>query len=241
MYKSTPATMKCIVDNPHNFMRYVSLQAMMLFVFDASSLGGSDEEPYLPKWAHNEYNLFFAKQWARILDTDWFINVGRALPGMKFGMFNYIDTNPTLAFGFIGSAASIASGKQPLGYNIWNKYDTFGEKLGKSLLATGENFAPSISLFGRYGQRAIHNLIGFDYDEDSKKGRHQPNGLDELYLRALGVRKFDTRAQYQKHIRDAEKMLEWAKKNPKLTRAEKEYYQKHYDETMAKLKPTEIR
>lgn len=241
MYKSTPATMKCIVDNPHNFMRYVSLQAMLLFAFDASSLGGSDEEPYLPKWAHNEYNLFFAKQWVRIFDTDWFINIGRGLPGMKFGMFNYIETNPTLALGFIGSVASIASGKQPLGYNIWNKYDTFGEKLGKSILATGENFAPSISLFGRYGQRTIHNLIGFDYDEDSKKGRHQPNGLDELYLRAIGIRKFDTRAQYQKHIRDAEKMLEWAKKNPKLTRAEKEYYQNKYDETMAKLKPTEIR
>lgn len=212
LYKSTPAVTKLILKHP---LKYTAMQTAILA--SGASIFNKDDDALKPEWAGNKsrVNLYGAKEWTEFGNTGWYLNAGRMIPGMRFGAMS-ID------MGFIGATSSILQGKTPLGYNINNKYDSTAEKIFKQIFAAAENYAPPLT-FGRYGQRAVKKLAGFEqknyYNEDLSWG--------EFIGRAGGVRKFNNKKEVQKRLKDAKNKLNYQLKNdPKNAHKHRLEYEK---------------
>lgn len=227
VYKSTPATLKVIAKNP---MRYLAGQ-FLLWSVGGSWLFNEDDDWSKPKWASDQWNLFFAKEWAKISDDNYYINVGRALPGIKLGFFNFAGDVWNMPLGFIGSLAQIARGKTPLGYNIDSKYDDAFDSAIKRMGAFAENFAPPMSPIGRYGQR----ILAAGFGEGKKNYYNERMGVPEIVLRAVGIRRFNPGAEALRKARDADRKLSHILNDPTKSEKEKAAAEVEYREAMKKL------
>lgn len=227
VYKSTPATLKVIAKNP---MRYLAGQ-FLLWSFGGSWLFNDDDDWAKPKWAADQWNLFFSKEWVKMGDSDYYINVGRALPGIKFGFFNFAGDMWNMPLGFVGSFAQIARGKTPLGYNIDSKYDDAIDSGVKRIGAFAENFAPPMSPVGRYGQR----ILATGFGEGKKNYYNERMGVPEIVLRAVGIRRFNPGAEALRKAKEADRRLNHILNDPAKTQNEKNEAKKEYKETMKKL------
>ena len=195
VWKSTPRVAKIIAKNPLKYaLLQVALYEMGASVFNeddnlekadwAGDKGFAGLIPFIPS------NLFGAKQWVK-LDDDEYINLGRALPGMRLG---------GLAFdgGFVGGFISIAQGKDPLwGSKIYKESDSPLQATIKGLQKFSENYAPPMT-FGRYAQRLTKKATGFhpkqnDYKEEMR--------YKEILTQMAGVRKFNKPKQIKKHYK----------------------------------------
>lgn len=195
VWKSTPRTAKIIIKNPLKF----ALLQVILYKMGAS-LFNEDDNLEKADWAGDKgfaglipfipSNLFGAKQWVK-LDNDEYINLGRALPGMRLG---------GLAFdgGFVGSFLSIMQGKDSLwGSKIYKESDSPLQASFKSLQKFAENYAPPLT-YGRYAQRLAKKATGFrpkknDFDEEMS--------YKEILQQMVGVRKFNSSKQLKKHYK----------------------------------------
>ena len=195
VWKSTPRVAKMIVKNPLKFalLQYALLES-------GASLFGEDDNIEKPEWANDKgfagyfkyipSNLFGAKQWVKLHD-DSFLNIGRALPGMRMG---------GLAFdgGFVGSFWSILEGRDPLWKSkIYKESDNTLQAVMKSLEKFSENYAPPVTL-GRYAQRALKKGTGF---HPPKNSYGEELGWDEMGSRIVGVRKFNRAKEVAKHYK----------------------------------------
>ena len=195
VWKSTPRVAKMIAKNP---MKFALLQYALLE--SGASLFSDDDNFEKPTWAGDNgfagitkyipSNLFGAKQWVQMED-DEFLNLGRALPGMRMG---------GLAFdgGFVGSFLSIAQGRDPLWRSkIYEESDNTLQAVFKSLQKFAENYAPPMTL-GRYAQRAVKKATGF---KPPKNSYGEELGWDEFGYRIVGVRKFNREKEIIKHYK----------------------------------------
>jgi len=195
IWKSTPRVAKIIAKNP---IKYVLLQIALLE--SGASLLGKDDNYEKPDWANDKgfagyfkflpSNLFGAKQWVKLHD-DEYLNIGRALPGMRMG---------GLAFdgGFVGSFLSIMQGKDPLwGSKLYKESDNTLQALFKSLQKFSENYAPPLT-YGRYGQRLAKKATGFHPKKNDYK---EEMGYDEILYQMLGVRKFNSSKHLLEHYK----------------------------------------
>ena len=195
VWKSTPRTAKIIVKNP---LKFALLQAVLYSM--GASVFNDDDNLEKPDWAGDKgfaglipfipSNLFGAKQWVK-LDNDEYINLGRALPGMRLS---------GLAFdlGFVGGFANILTGTDPLWKSkIYKESDSPLQASFKSLQKFAENYAPPLT-YGRYAQRLAKKATGFrpkknDFDEEMS--------YKEIFQQMVGVRKFNSSKQLKKHYK----------------------------------------
>jgi hypothetical protein len=195
VWKSTPRIAKMIAKNP---MKFALLQYALLE--SGASLFKDDDNLEKPTWAEDNglagfikflpSNLFGAKQWVSMGENE-FLNIGRALPGMRMG---------GLAFdgGFIGSFLSIAQGKDPLwGSKIYKESDSTLQASFKSLQKFTENYAPPPTC-GRYAQRLAKKATGFHPKKNDFK---EEMGYDEILYQMLGLRKFNSSKHLLAHYK----------------------------------------
>lgn len=175
-WKATPVVAKTMAKNP---LRALSLLAG-LGMLGASSIFNEDDDAIRPTWAADQFNLLGAKEWVN-LHNGWFFNAGRLVPGVKLGHIDFSG-------GFVGGIFDILQGETPLGFTIGSKYDTKLQTIAKRGAALAENYAPSISPIGRYGQRTAQTLAG-EPKKNSSTGEKM--GIGEVYSQAAGFRKFD--------------------------------------------------
>lgn len=230
-YKTIPSTFKVITKSPINLAKYIALH-FILFELGASQFG-DDDSWGLPKWAGDKINFFMAKEWVKLGESSWYINVGRALPGMKLGFWNFGSDVWNIPAGFIGSFINIANGKTPLGYNIGSKYDDALDSLAKRAENFAENFAPPFSPIGRYGQRTLATLMG----KPMKNYYDQPMGVPEIMLRAIGIRNFNPGKEVVTKAKNANNKLNYVLKDPESKDKDKQKAWKEYNEVMDELKP----
>ena len=186
-YKATPATAKVMLKNP--------LRAAMLgggiVALKMGAFQNDDEESFTPEWARDKINLFGTQEWYEVVEG-WYFNAGRMVPGTKFEFE---------LGGFVKSILMIGGGKTPLGYDIDGKYDSAWETVYKRGLVLAENYTPSMSPSGRYGQRLIHIGLGEAGVVEPKKNYYKEDmTVQELALRALGVRKFNKASEVNKTL-----------------------------------------
>lgn len=222
-YKATPATLKVIAKNP---VKFLALQAALHLL--GAGFGNEDDDYSKPSWAADQANLFGAKEWARLGESDWFLNIGRAIPGFRMGFPNFNASWLNYSGGLVGGVLSILSGKTPLGYDLGSKYDDLGEGSLKRVGALGENYAPL--LYGRYGQRMLAAALGNYkknyYDEDLK--------MNEIILRMFGIRHFNSNKELQKKYKEIDGWLKSRLKNNPSHKEEEAIY-KEYNKKLADL------
>jgi len=216
-YKATPATAKLILKHP---IRYSLVQVGLMGAGASAWFGNPNEDLAKPSWASSVFNLFGAKEWVSFGGGSWFLNLGRMVPGMKFGG---VDLSLNTGLGFIGSFVNIANGKTPLGYNISKKYDKGWQKLVAKLLTATQNFLPPLT-FGRYGQRFAKKALG----GKQKNYYNEPMSYGELGARALGVRKFNQKKELETKERNLTNAYRYEEKNTKLSSDEKQDNEKQF-------------
>ena len=185
VWKSTPRVARTIVKHPY---KYVLLQVALLET--GASMFGDDDYLKKPEWAADKLNLFNAKQWMHLGEGDLWLNLGRSLPGVRWGRLEFDG-------GFIGGIATVMQGKDPLwGSKFVSPYDNNAQlwfKIGQKL---AENYAPSLT-YGRYMQKAVRKATGF---HASKNAYGEEASWKELLLRPLGIREFNSKKELQKHL-----------------------------------------
>lgn len=217
LYKSTPSTIYAATRTPSSLLRYIAL-ASTLKLMGWSTFGNlgvlfggdADDDHLKPSWAASSLNLFLAKSWGRVGDTDYFVNVDRFMPAGKFNLGALMDGNQTFAFGFWGALYNIANGKTPLGYDYSYKSDEPVDIYRKMIQQLAETYMPSFSPFGRFGIRTVEVLNGTKknyYDETLE--------LPEHFLRMMGIRKFNTLKETQRKIGAIDKKKKEAMKRYK--------------------------
>lgn len=215
-YKATPATLRAIAKSPSSLLRFMALQAF-LYQFGWSIFNDNDDH-LKPEWAGGESNLFLTKQWGRVGDSDWFLNIGRFIPAMKFNTMGFFEGDGLISLGFVGALVNILNDKTPLGYNISSKYDDLTTKLTKRLLVGMETFMPPLSPFGRYGIRSVKLANG-----ELKNYYGEEMQVDEFVARIFGVRKFNTFKESRREltkIQNETKRLKTLLKKGKITQEE---------------------
>ena len=186
VWKSTPRIAKMIAKNP---VKFALLQVALLE--SGASVFAENDNYEKPDWANDKgfagylkflpSNLFGAKQWVT-LENDEYLNLGRALPGMRMGGLGFDG-------GFVGSFLSIMQGKDPLwGSKIYKESDNTLQASFKSLQKFTENYAPPVT-FGRYAQRLIKKATDFHPKKNDYK---EEMGYDEILYQILGKRKFNS-------------------------------------------------
>lgn len=194
IYKSTPATIYTITKSPANMFRFILLGAT-LKALGWSAFGdiggvlfgdGTEDDFTKPHWASTNGNLFLAKTWARIGNTDYHLNVDRFLPGGKFNLSGLIDGRQSVGFGFWGALYNIANRKTPLGYSYTKKDDEGFAVYKKMLQQVAETYMPSMSPFGRYAIRLVEVLNG-----EKKNYYDEVMEVPEYLERIIGIRKFN--------------------------------------------------
>lgn len=190
VWKSTPRVARAIVKHPY---KYALMQVALLEM--GASMFGDDDHLEKPEWAKDKLNLFAAKQWVHIGDEDLWLNLGRALPGIRWGKLEFDG-------GFIGGVATIAQGKDPLwGNKFVSEHDNDAQHWFKISQKLAENYAPSLT-YGRYMQKAVRKAT--DY-HPSKNAYGETATWEELLLRPLGVREFNSKKEMRGHLNDVVK------------------------------------
>jgi hypothetical protein len=195
VWKSTPRVAKIIAKNP---IKFTLLQIALLE--SGASVFSEDDNVQKPEWAGDKglfgihkyipSNLYAAKQWVQ-LEGDKFVNLGRALPGMRL-------TGLSFEGGFVGSFLDILRGRDPLWKSKYYKEsDTNLQAVVKGLQKFTENFAPSIT-FGRYAQRAVKKITGFKPPKNAYK---EELSWEEFWGRMAGLRKFDRGKEAYGHFK----------------------------------------
>lgn len=217
IYKSTPALIYAATRSPESLLRYIALSATIKTVgwSTLGSLGvlfgGSADDDHLkPNWAASSFNLFFAKSWGRIGDTDYFFNVDRFMPAGKFNLGSLIDGRQSFSFGFWGAVYNILNGKTPLGYDYVYKNDGTSDAYGKMIQQFAETFMPSFSPFGRYGIRTVEVLKG-----EKKNYYDETMEIPEHLARVFGIRKFNTLKETKSKLGSLDKQQKSALKEYK--------------------------
>ncbi len=193
VWKSTPRVAKIIAKNP---VKYTLLQVALLEM--GASVFTDDDNLQKPEWAQDHgfaglikylpSNLYAAKQYVQIGDSDTFINLGRALPGMRLGDMSFDG-------GFLSSILNLWEGKDPRGRDYVKKDDSLMTKWVKGLAKTAESFGPSLTI-GRYAQRFGKKALGID---PAKNDYGVEQDWNEIVMRIFGVWKFDR----EKHVEQA--------------------------------------
>ena len=215
-YKSTPALIRTILSDPVNLSRFLLLQCG-LGALGWSNWWNENDDEYKPKWAEDKLNFFGAKEWVKLKD-DWYFNLGRLTPAAKMGFFNFFsDTNFSL--GFIGTISNLLQGKNSLGYDIVKKGDDVPNQILKKLYTAMETFMPPLSPLGRYGLRG-EGAYEMVFNKPQKNYYGEVMGNDEIFLRALGVRRFNTNKEIMNRVKEV---------NAKWKKAQKEYKKGNLD------------
>lgn len=225
-YKSTPALIRTILSDPVNLSRFLLLQCG-LEALGWSNWWNENDDDYKPKWAEDKLNFFGAKEWVK-LEGDWFFNLGRLTPAAKMGFFNFFsDTNFYL--GFVGSIINILQGKNSLGYDIVKKGDDVPNQILKKLYTAMETFMPPLSPLGRYGLRG-EGAYEMVFNKPQKNYYGEVMGNDEIFLRALGVRRFNTNKEIMSRVKEVNAKWKKAQKEYKKGNLDVEGYQKAMNE-----------
>lgn len=189
VWKSTPRVARIIVKHPY---RYALLQIALLE--SGASMFNDDDYLSKPGWASDKLNLFNAKQWIHIGSDRW-LNLGRSLPGVRWGKLEFDG-------GFVGGIAMIMMGKDPLwGSDFVSKFDSNAQHWSKVAQKLAQYYAPAIT-FGRYAQRGIRKATNFHPPKDAYG---EELSWNEMLLRPLGVRKFNSKKELNKHLHDVVK------------------------------------
>ncbi|MDR2035001.1 MAG: hypothetical protein LBP89_10340 [Helicobacteraceae bacterium] len=186
-YKSTPMVARMIFKHP---LRFAVLQ------FGLSAIGGSmlfndDDDLARPDWAGDKWNLFGAKNYIPI-GNGAYLNLGRALPGLKFAAPEF--------GGFVTGISHIASGQSTRGYDLSGKYDDAIDRATNIMLEASRNYLPSMTL-GRYAQGAVKIAAGAELKEN------EPKSMGWLAARALGIREFNPAREIQRNLNSAKNKL----------------------------------
>lgn len=190
VWKSTPRVARTIVKHPY---KYALMQVALLEM--GASMFGDDDHLQKPEWAKDKLNLFNAKQWVHIGDGDQWLNMGRSLPGIRWGKLEFDG-------GFIGGLATIMQGKDPLwGNKFTSSYDNDAQHWFKVAQKLTENYAPSLT-YGRYMQKGVRKATGY---HPSKNAYGETATWKELLLRPLGVREFNSKKEMRGHLNDVVK------------------------------------
>lgn len=201
IWKSTPRVAKIILKNPAKF---ALLQVALLSI--NGSMFADDDELERPEWAEDKLNLFGAKSWMSIA-PDTYLNIGRAMPGMKMGWIEF-------DLGFVGAISKIVSGVDPL----WKGKAISPEQTPKPIQylhrfeKLGENYLPPMTL-GRYAQRAVKKATGV---VEVKNAYDEEMSWTEFVARPFGVRRFNSSKEILSHARDVIKQY----KRHQITREE---------------------
>ena len=195
VWKSTPRVAKMIAKNPMKFalMQYALLESGASLFSEDDNLEKADwagDKGFAGAFKYIPSNLFGAKQWVK-LEDDEFLNLGRALPGMRMG---------GLAFdgGFVGSFLSIMQGKDPLwGSKVYKESDSALQATVKGLQKFSENYAPPMT-FGRYAQRLTKKATDFHPKKNDYK---EEMSYKEILSQMIGVRNFNKPKQIKKHYK----------------------------------------
>jgi len=198
-WKSTPRVAKIIVKNP---IKFTMLQVALLST--GASIFSEDDNDQKPEWGKDKglagqskylpSNLFAAKQYVQTED-EYFLNIGRSLPGMRLGGLKFDG-------GFIGGAINLVQGKDPRGREYFDAEDSTGVAFAKGVLKATENYAPSIT-YGRYMQRAVKKVIGVD---PAKNDFGIEQSWEEIALRMFGVWRFDREKHVEKELMNVIKL-----------------------------------
>lgn len=232
-YKSTPALIRTILSDPVNLSRFLLLQCG-LAMMGWSDWWNEDEDDYKPKWAGDKLNFFGAREWVRV-NGDWFFNLGRVTPAAKMGFFDFFGGDTNISAGFLGAIFNILQGKNSLGYDITKKGDDVPNQILKKLYTAMETFLPPLSPLGRYGLR-LEGAYEKVFDKPQKNYYGEVMGTDEIILRALGVRKFNTNKEILNRVNDVNKRWKKAQKDYKkglidveaYNKAMNQYYEDYY-------------
>ncbi len=195
-FKATPEVAKIALKHP--------LRAMILgtgiAALKASVFQNDEDELKTPDWANDKINLFGVAEWVN-LGNGWYLNAGRMIPGTKFEFE---------IGGFPRSILNIFNGESPLGRSLYKKkegqdgYSQFDDYTAR-VAAMAENYLPPMTL-GRYAQRGGQiglNKLGLAeprknyYDEDMT--------VEELVLRAFGIRHFNEEEELAKNLKKQNK------------------------------------
>ena len=217
-YKATPMVARTIAKRP---LRFAALQ-LGLSAIGGSILFNDADELARPDWGADKLNLFLAKQWISI-GNGARLNLGRALPGMKFAAPEF--------GGFATGISNALSGKSTLGYDLSGKNDDMPDRALNILLEAAENYLPPLTV-GRYGQGAVKIAAG----RPPQNSYQQDMGMAELMMRALGVRKFNAAREIQRRLNSAERRLREKEEDYKGDRARLSQARAEYNELVVKIK-----
>lgn len=219
-WKSVPMVAKNILKNPH---RYALLSAGLGYTGGLSLFNREQKDAGHEKWAGNGNllftggrlpNMFFADMWVKTGKGDLEFNLGRMVPGARFG-----DLSSVFQGGFVKSFFDTMSGKTSLGFNYIKDDDSAGVAAAKMAEELAKNYLPSLT-FGRYAinlEKMLFNEIAskFEFAKKynlpvAKDSRGNEIGVYELALRMLGVRDMRRQKAYQqsynKALKEAKKL-----------------------------------
>ena len=207
--KATPMVIRAAMKRPD---RFLMMQAVMAG-FGASAWLGDNEEENLakPKWAESGVlpNFFGLKSWTRVGSTGWYFNSGRLMPGFRFDGFDKLE----FSGGFVMGAGNILAGNSTLGYSLESEDDTMLERIFSRSKELVKSYFPPLTL-GRYaqqlGEQAIADVTGLDIAP--KDYNKEDLGYKGIFLRGVGVRRFDPKKEYKKEINEVKR--EYAKLVP---------------------------
>jgi hypothetical protein len=188
-FHSTPAVAKLMLQNPVKAAMFGGGVAALRM----SAWQNDDEESFLPRWAKDKLNLFGVAEWVEVADG-WFLNAGRLIPGTKFEFE---------LGGFWKGILNILSGSSARGdYKLNGEHDDTVDVATTRTLKLLENYTPAIAPTGRIGQNMIHIGLAELGVVDPKKNYYREDmTVKETALRALGVRRFNTKSEVDKNLR----------------------------------------